>query len=179
MASTQQEPPSSMAKPSEPNRNKKYDPRKPHITDEPITSANWYKHVNWLNTYLIVGIPMMGLIASYWTPLQFKTAVFAVAYYFMTGLGITAGMYKPQSIWRCFVAFTDVLQVTIDYGHILHTVQLRRSRSSWPQSVVVLLRVQSDGGLETIVPITDIPTPTKTLTLFARDSCIRTSGGWL
>lgn len=40
---------SPMASTSEPNRNSKYDPKKPHITDTPITKANWYKHVNWLN----------------------------------------------------------------------------------------------------------------------------------
>src|SRR5436190_2504259 len=85
---------SSMVKLPEPNRNKKYDPKKPHITDEPITSANWYKHVNWLNAFLIVGIPLYGLILAYWTPLQRKTAVFAVVYYFMTGLGITAGYHR-------------------------------------------------------------------------------------
>jgi hypothetical protein len=40
---------SPMASTNEPNRNPKYDPKKPHITDTPITKANWYKHVNWLN----------------------------------------------------------------------------------------------------------------------------------
>ena len=96
MANTPQyasEAPSCMAKPAEPTRNKKYDPKKPHITEEPITKANWYKHVNWLNVTLIVGVPIYGLIAAYWTPLQWKTAVWAVAYYFMTGLGITAGKF--------------------------------------------------------------------------------------
>lgn len=94
--------PSSMAKTtSEPNRNKKYDPKKPHITEEPITKANWYKHVNWLNITLIVGVPIYGLIMAYWTPLQWKTAVWAVLYYFMTGLGITAG--KSQSISMQFI----------------------------------------------------------------------------
>jgi stearoyl-CoA desaturase (delta-9 desaturase) len=86
--------PSPMAKPLEPNRNKKYDPKKPHITEEPITRANWYKHVNWLNVTLIVGIPIYGMIQAYWTPLQWKTAIFAVVYYFATGLGITAGMLE-------------------------------------------------------------------------------------
>lgn len=38
-----------MAGKDEPNRNPKYDPKKPHITESPITRANWYKHVNWLN----------------------------------------------------------------------------------------------------------------------------------
>ena len=96
------QPPSSMAKTTEPNRNKKYDPKKPHITEEPITRANWYKHVNWLNVTLIVGVPIYGLIAAYWTPLQWKTAVWAVAYYFMTGLGITAGKFtRRKSFTSC------------------------------------------------------------------------------
>ena len=38
-----------MASTVEPNRNPKYDPKKPHITDLPITKENWFKHVNWLN----------------------------------------------------------------------------------------------------------------------------------
>jgi hypothetical protein len=86
----------SMAKPSEPApappRTKKYDPKKPHITESPITKTNWYKHVNWLNVTLIIGLPIYGMIAAYWTPLHLKTAIWAFAYYFMTGLGITAGM---------------------------------------------------------------------------------------
>ena len=83
--------PSSQAKTSEPNRSRSYDPKKAHITDAPITRANWYKHVNWLNVTLIVGIPVYGCVQAFWTPLRWQTALFAVAYYFMTGLGITAG----------------------------------------------------------------------------------------
>ena len=48
---------SPVAKTSEPNRSRNYDPRKIHITDQPMTKANWYRHVNWLNVFLIVGIP--------------------------------------------------------------------------------------------------------------------------
>lgn len=85
---------SPMAKPSEPNRNPSYNPKKHHITESAITKSNWYKHVNWLNVSLIVGIPLYGLIQAIWTPLRMKTAIFAVVYYFMTGLGITAGMNR-------------------------------------------------------------------------------------
>ena len=49
-----------------------------------MTSANWYKHVNWLNTFLIVGIPFIGLITAFFTPLYWQTAVWAVMYYFAT-----------------------------------------------------------------------------------------------
>jgi stearoyl-CoA desaturase (Delta-9 desaturase) len=79
---------------AESDRNPKYHPKKPHITDTPITWQNWYKHVNWLNCFLILGIPAMGCVAAFWTPLQWKTAVWAVIYYFCTGLGITAGYHR-------------------------------------------------------------------------------------
>ncbi|CAI9635946.1 hypothetical protein GT037_000990 [Alternaria burnsii] len=86
--------PSSMASTSEPNRNPKYDPKKPHITDTPITKANWHKHVNWLNVTFIIGIPLAGCVAAFWTPLKWQTALWAVVYYFWTGLGITAGYHR-------------------------------------------------------------------------------------
>ncbi|KAJ9635947.1 stearoyl-CoA 9-desaturase [Coniosporium tulheliwenetii] len=86
--------PNAQAKASEPNRNPDYKPNKPHITDTPITKKNWHKHVNWLNVFLIGGIPLMGCIAAFWTPLTLKTAIWAVAYYFATGLGITAGYHR-------------------------------------------------------------------------------------
>lgn len=94
--------PSVMAKTSEPNRSKSHDPRKPHITDMPITKSNWYKHINWLNVTLIVAIPLYGSIQAFWVSLQWRTALFAVVYYFMTGLGITAG--KPASYLSALVS---------------------------------------------------------------------------
>lgn len=86
--------PSSMAAKSEPNRNPKYNPNKPHITDTPMTWQNWYKHVNWLNVTFIGGIPLIGCIAAAFTPLKWQTALWAVVYYFFTGLGITAGYHR-------------------------------------------------------------------------------------
>jgi len=83
-----------MAKPSEPNRAKSHDPKKIHITETPMTRTNWYKHVNWLNVTLILGIPLYGCIQAIWTPLRLQTALFAVVYYFWTGLGITAGYHR-------------------------------------------------------------------------------------
>lgn len=76
-----------------PLRSSGHDPRKPHITEFPITRSNWYKHVNWLNTYFIIMVPLMGMVGAYFTPLHLKTAIFAYIYYFNTGLGITAGKF--------------------------------------------------------------------------------------
>ncbi|EAW07815.1 acyl-CoA desaturase [Aspergillus clavatus NRRL 1] len=68
--------------------------KKPHITETPIAWANWYRHVNWLNVFFIIVVPLMGFAAAYSYPLQRATAVFAVIYYFNTGLGITAGYHR-------------------------------------------------------------------------------------
>lgn len=67
------------------------DTKKVHIADTKMTRQNWYKHVNWLNVVLILGVPISGCIQAFWVPLQLKTAIWAVIYYFFTGLGITAG----------------------------------------------------------------------------------------
>ncbi len=76
-----------------------HDASKVHIADTPMTWSNWHKHVNWLNTTLIIIIPMIGFISAYWVPLQFYTAIFAVVYYFNTGLGITAGKSDSTTIF--------------------------------------------------------------------------------
>ena len=55
-----------------------------------MTWNNWPQHINWLNTTLIIFVPMMGLVASYWVTLQWKTAVFSVVYYYFAGLGIVS-----------------------------------------------------------------------------------------
>jgi len=62
-----------------------------HISELPFTWTNWYKHINWLNTNTVITLPIIGLIASFYTPLREETFFAAVAYYFITGLGITAG----------------------------------------------------------------------------------------
>jgi hypothetical protein len=107
-----------MAKPSEPNRNKSYDPKKQHISETAMTRSNWYKHVHWLNVILIVGVPVYGMVQAWWVPLQLKTLVFSVLYYFATGLGITAGRLRPLPVLCCLMLTFS--QATIDCGHIPH-----------------------------------------------------------
>ncbi|KAK2067590.1 hypothetical protein P8C59_001316 [Phyllachora maydis] len=60
----------------------------------PKEDQNWYKHVNWLSTTLIIFLPLAGFISAYWVTLQRNTALFAIAYYFFSGLGITAGYHR-------------------------------------------------------------------------------------
>ncbi|KAK9447199.1 uncharacterized protein V1518DRAFT_421614 [Limtongia smithiae] len=65
-----------------------------HISEQPFTLTNWYKHINWLNVILIIIIPMIGCTAAVFTPLQRKTAIWAFCYYACTGVGITAGYHR-------------------------------------------------------------------------------------
>lgn len=68
--------------------------RKLHISEQPFTFSNWHKHINWINTTLIVIIPLLGIAATPFVPLSWKTFVWSVVYYAMTGLGITAGYHR-------------------------------------------------------------------------------------
>jgi stearoyl-CoA desaturase (delta-9 desaturase) len=65
-----------------------------HISEQPVTLTNWHRHINWVNVTLIVGLPIAGIIASFYTPLKLYTALWAVLYYVWTGLGITAGYHR-------------------------------------------------------------------------------------
>jgi stearoyl-CoA desaturase (delta-9 desaturase) len=81
----------------EPLRSKtKDDPERVHIADTPMTWSNIHLHINWLNTTLIVIIPIIGFISAYWIPLHLYTGIWAVILYFNTGLGITAGEFVVQ-----------------------------------------------------------------------------------
>ncbi|PYH92133.1 delta-9 fatty acid desaturas-like protein [Aspergillus ellipticus CBS 707.79] len=71
--------------------------RKVHIADTPITLRNWQKHLDWLNVTMIILIPLYGCLQALWVPLQLKTAIWAITYYFFTGLGITAGYHRLWS----------------------------------------------------------------------------------
>lgn len=79
---------------SEPVRTKQAVSQKPHITDMPMTWSNWHQHVNWLNVFFIGVLPLIGIISAFFTPLYMKTLVWAVVYYYCTGLGITAGYHR-------------------------------------------------------------------------------------
>lgn len=53
--------------------------------------------LDWLHVPLLVSTPLIALYGIATVPLRWETAAFAVAYYFFTGLGITAGA------WACGV----------------------------------------------------------------------------
>jgi hypothetical protein len=117
---------------------------KAHITDLPITVGNWYKHVNWLNVIFIGGLPLAGCIAACFTPLYLKTAIWAVIYYFFTGLGKFAQL---GSVDGQLTDFEQELPLdTIVCGPTRVTLPLVLSKFSWLWWVEVQLKVQSAGG---------------------------------
>lgn len=75
-------------------------PKKAHISHQPITFANWHEHIDWMNTTFVAIIPLSGLYFAFSTPLTWKTAIWTFVYYFLTGLGITAGTCTHSSSSR-------------------------------------------------------------------------------
>ena len=151
--------------------------KKVHIADTQINRHNWYKHVNWLNVFFILGIPLYGCIQALFVPLQLKTAIWAVVYYFCTGLGITAGML-PYSQPLGSSGNTNSHQVTTVFGLTALIPLVSPCVSGSLLLAVVPSRVLLAGGLVTTVPITVIPTPTRTPTPSARVCSTRTWDGW-
>lgn len=49
------------------------------------------REINWEGVFWVIVLPIIGLIAAAFTPLQTKTAIWAVIYHITTGVGITAG----------------------------------------------------------------------------------------
>ncbi|CAG8471029.1 5448_t:CDS:2 [Ambispora leptoticha] len=69
-------------------------PRKHSYLDDPITLANWYKHVNWLHAVLLTSTPLIAIYGFFTTPLLLKTFIWSFIWYFCTGIGITAGYHR-------------------------------------------------------------------------------------
>ena len=65
-----------------------------HIIDQPWTFSNWHQHINWLNTTIIVGTPLIGIYGLLTTKLTTPTLIWAIIYYFLTGFGITVGYHR-------------------------------------------------------------------------------------
>ncbi|KAI9307058.1 delta-9 desaturase [Cunninghamella echinulata] len=66
----------------------------PSLFDEKVTISNWYRFINWPQSILLVGAPLIGLYGILTTELQTKTLIWSIIYYAITGLGITAGYHR-------------------------------------------------------------------------------------
>lgn len=70
-----------------------------HISEQPWTWNNWYQKLNWLNITLVILIPLSGFIValSGLVPLQRNVLMFAIFYYGLGGISITAGYHRLWS----------------------------------------------------------------------------------
>ncbi|KAG1424255.1 hypothetical protein G6F58_002474 [Rhizopus delemar] len=66
----------------------------PPLFDKPVTSKNWHQFVNWPQSILLLSTPLIALYGMFTTELTRKTLIWAIVYYFITGLGITAGYHR-------------------------------------------------------------------------------------
>jgi stearoyl-CoA desaturase (delta-9 desaturase) len=66
----------------------------PSLFDEPVTPKNWWKLINWTHSILLFTTPLLALYGILTVELQTKTLIFSIIYYFVTGLGITAGYHR-------------------------------------------------------------------------------------
>ena len=68
-----------------------------HITETPLTLWNWYKYLAWQNVISIFVLPFLGMLGAFWTSLRWETALLSIAYYFVSGSGIMAGIESENS----------------------------------------------------------------------------------
>jgi len=60
----------------------------------PITLRNLHKNINVISTLALTVVPLLSLYGALTTEVKWQTALWAVLYYFYTGLGITAGYHR-------------------------------------------------------------------------------------
>jgi len=59
-----------------------------------VTLWNWWKFINWIHTIFLFGTPILTVYSLLTIELQTKTLIWAIIYYYLTGLGITAGYHR-------------------------------------------------------------------------------------
>ncbi|KAG6868642.1 hypothetical protein C0993_012686 [Termitomyces sp. T159_Od127] len=60
----------------------------------PFKWSNWKNEINWLSFTILTVTPVIGIIGAYYVKLRWETLLFSVFYYYVTGLGITAGYHR-------------------------------------------------------------------------------------
>lgn len=61
----------------------------------PITLGNLYRNINVISTLALTVVPALAIYGAFTTPVMWQTALWAVVYYFYTGLGVS---FRPNFI---------------------------------------------------------------------------------
>lgn len=127
----------------------------------PVTLKNFTRELNWLNVFILIVMPIVGFVLAYSTKLKWQTALWAVIYYYMTGLG-------EVSCWTCSrgvvsdTRFQESRRGIIDYGLIVHTMRLPLSNMRSQCLAPAPFRVPLSGGQGAIGLTIVTPTPSWT-----------------
>lgn len=57
----------------------------------PITWKNWYKEINIISTLALTVVPALAFYGASTVAVNPRTAVWAIVYYFYSGMSVTAG----------------------------------------------------------------------------------------
>lgn len=60
----------------------------------PVQMKNILSEIQWVSFIILTTTPLLGIYGMFTTPLLWKTLAWSIAYYFVTGLGITAGYHR-------------------------------------------------------------------------------------
>ena len=60
----------------------------------PFSWKNILNDLNWLNVAILILTPIISTIGACFTKLRWETFLFSILYYYITGLGITAGYHR-------------------------------------------------------------------------------------
>jgi len=69
-------------------------PKEVHVGDQLWTWSNCLQKINWEHAPALTILPLIALYGLFFVHLQYNTFLWSVAYYFITGLGITAGYHR-------------------------------------------------------------------------------------
>lgn len=146
----------------------------------PVTWDNFWSELNYINVAVLTvtpGIAIWGLVSG--VPLRWQTVLFSIFYYYVTGLGITAGaLLCPIFYWSVLKRLSN-LKVIIAFGRTGHIMHPNRWNISSLLPELVRWKALSNGGLVVTAHTTVIPTPISTRTVRTRGSGGHTSGGCL
>jgi hypothetical protein len=67
------------------------DIEKPGIQVQTANKDTRKLRVDWYRVFIIGGIPLLAALGAIKVPLQHKTAISSVVYYFFTGISLSAG----------------------------------------------------------------------------------------
>ena len=107
----------------------------------PITWKNWYKELHWLQVFILVVPPIIGVIGARNTPLQWNTAVWFIVYSFLTGIG----KFAFQLVIHGGLTFLNLFCLGLTAGY--HRLWSHRAYKA-TKTLEIILAVLGAGGFE-------------------------------